>query len=186
MAQSANIQKMSPKHEAILNWILANPTCKYSEVAGHFQVSQPWLSTIIHSHAFQDQLKRRHDELFDVAVVQELGTKLNAAAHMTIDEYMEKVPTMSTDQLISGGDKILNRLGFGTKQNGTVIHGDVTQTNIVNRVSPEILAEARDRIGTHKVGTSDCPTALPHPEAHKGTEIEGVVVRDEGERSADG
>lgn len=171
-----------------MNFILANPTCKYSEVAAHFKVTQAWLSVIVHSHAFQDQLRRRHDELFDAAVVQPLGDKLHAAAHMTLDEYMEKVPTLSADQLISAGDKLLGKLGFGTKTQGTtIVHGDVVQNQQVNHshVSPEVLAEARERIGTNKVGAADSPPALSDPQAAQGSEIEGVAVREKGESGAD-
>lgn len=189
MAKSAQVQKMSPRHEAILNYILANPTCKYSEVAARFEVTQAWLSTIIHSHAFQDQLKRRHDELFDVAVVRELGEKLHAAAHMTLDEYMDKVPNLNADQLITAGDKLLGKLGFGTKS--TVVHGDVVQNTQINttHVSKQVLDEARKRIGwrddTDQVGAADQPSTLSDPKAAQGTEIEGVAIRAEGERGTD-
>lgn len=175
-----------------MNFILANPTCKYSEVAAEFGVTQAWLSTIIHSHAFQDQLRRRHDELFDVAVIQPLGDKIHAAAHMTLDEYMEKVPNLNADQLISAGDKLLSKLGFGTKTNGnsgptTIINGNVVQNNQVNtaHVSPSVLAAARERIGTYKVGAADCPATLPDPDPAPGAEIEGVAIREEGEPGAD-
>ncbi len=186
MAESAQIQKMSHKHEAILNHILANPTQKLGEVAGEFEVTQAWLSTIIWSHAFQNQLAMRQNELFDTAVLQDLGSKLNAAAHMTLDEYMEKVPNLTADQLISGSDKILGRLGFGSRApSGTTIQGDVNQTVVHNHVSKEILDEARSRIGTHKVGQADSAPALPHSDSKNGVEIEGVLVREKGERSAD-
>ena len=68
MAKSVQIQKMSARHEAILQFMIANPTMKMSKVAAHFGVTGAWLSTIIWSDAFQNQLARRHDELFDVAV----------------------------------------------------------------------------------------------------------------------
>jgi hypothetical protein len=129
--------------------------------------------------------------LFDTAVLQDLGTKLNAAAHMTLDEYMEKVPNLTADQLISSSDKILGRLGFGSRATGgTVINGDVSQTVINTQVSKDVLAEARNRIGSYKngqdkVGQTDSAPALPDPNAHEGAEIEGVLVRDEGEPSAD-
>jgi hypothetical protein len=101
---------------------------------------------------------------------------------------MEKVPNLSADQLISAGDKLLGKLGFGTKQNGaTVIHGDVIQNNQVNtaHVSPEVLAEARERIGTNKVGAANSPATLPDPYPAPGAEIEGVAIREEGEPGTD-
>lgn len=177
MAKSAQIQKMSNKHEDILRFIIANPLMKMGDVAAHFNVTFPWLSTIIHSHAFQDQLKRRHDELFDVAIVQEIGGKLEAAAQVTIDAYLEKVPTLTADQLISAQDKILGRLGYGSR-NGDGAIG--TQINVqVNQVDGEILKEARNRIGTTQVGEADSPSALPDKRTNGGAEIEGSFVREE-------
>lgn len=184
MAESASIQKVSPRHEAILNYILANPTEKLGNVAGKFGVTPAWLSTIIHSEAFQDQLKRRQDELFDSAILQDLGGKLTAAAHMSIDAYLEKVPTMDTDQVIAGADKILGRLGYGSGgRGGTVIEGDVNiQTN---HVAPDVMEKARERIGSHSVGEADSAAALPHKEPAKGAIVEGMAVRTERASMAD-
>ena len=181
MAQSAQIQKMSHKHEEILNYLLANPLMQLKEVAGHFQVTQPWLSTIIHSHAFQNQLSLRQDQVFDSAILAGLDEKLGAAAHQTLDAYLEKVPNLTADQLISAQDKLIGRLGYGSG-NGkgtTHIHGDVNVQN--NHVSGELLKEARNRIGTHKVGEASSPTALPDKSADVGTEIEGTLVRAESQ-----
>lgn len=142
---------MSSKHEAILQFMIANPTLKMSQVAASFGVTPAWLSTIVHSDAFQNQLARRHDELFDVAVVQELGDKVTAAAHLTIDEYLEKVPTLSADQLITSTDKLLGRLGYGSKNgNGSTVFNVGEGANIqVNQhqVSPDVVARAREKIG---------------------------------------
>ena len=80
MSASASIQKVSHKHEAILNFLLANPTLQMGEVAVHFGVSFPWLSTIVHSHAFQDQLKRRQDQVFESAILGTVEEKLGADA----------------------------------------------------------------------------------------------------------
>jgi hypothetical protein len=185
MAKSASIAKMSHRHEAILNYMIMNPTHPLSLVAGHFEVSQPWLSTIIHSHAFQDQLARRKDEFFEVAVLQDLGDKLGAAAHQTIDAYLEKVPNLTADQLITAQDKLLARLGYGTsKGNGA---GNGVTVNIQNNhVTKDVLEEARNRIGTHKVGEASGPTALQDQSTHEGIEIEGTLVREESELRTNG
>lgn len=178
MAQSASIQKMSHKHEEILNYLLANPLMKLSEVAGHFEVTQPWLSTIIHSHAFQNQLSLRQDQVFDSAILAGLDEKLGAAAHQTLDAYLEKVPSLTADQLISAQDKLIGRLGYGS--NGAGKPGVAVQVNI-NHVQKEVLEEARNRIGTNKVGETSSPTALPDLSSEVGTEIEGTLVRNESQ-----
>lgn len=179
MAESAQIQKMSHKHEAILNYILANPTEPMGNVAGYFGVTFSWLSTIVHSHAFQDQLSRRKDEMFDSHILQGVGDKLTAAANVTLEAYLEKVPTLTPDQLISASDKILNRLGYGSKgAAGTTINGNVVQNIQNNHVSKDVLEEARSRIGQTQVGQDDSPAALPSAPAKEGVEVEGVAVRE--------
>lgn len=181
MSESASIQKMSHKHEEILNFMLLNPLLKMGEIAKHFGVTFPWLSTIVHSHAFQDQMTRRQDELFDNAVLQTVGEKVEAATQVTMDAYLEKVPDLTADQLISAGDKLLNRLGYGSRQNGVSLKiGDNAQIQI-NQVDKAVVKEARDRIGTSKVGAPDSLPALQDLRADGAAEIEGMVVRKEGE-----
>jgi hypothetical protein len=158
--------------------MIAHPLAPLREVAAHFEVTQPWLSTIIHSHAFQDQLSRRKDEVFDVAVLQGLDEKLGAAAHQTLDAYLEKVPSLTADQLISAQDKLIGRLGYGSNGRGDT-HVQVNVQN--NHVSGEVLEEARNRIGTNKVGEASSPAALPDKSAEVGTEIEGTLVRAESQ-----
>lgn len=183
MSESASIQKMSHRHEAILNFMLSNPLLPMGEVAAHFSVTFPWLSTIVHSHAFQDQLARRQDEVFDSAILQSVGGKLEAAAQVTLDAYLDKVPNLTGDQLISAGDKLLGRLGYGTRQ---VSPGQVNIENLqINQVDSKVLEEARGRIGENKVGAPDSPPALQdqRAELNGGTfEMEGLVVRIEGEQ----
>lgn len=188
MAQSASIQKMSPRHEAILNFILANPTAKMGEVAAAFQVSPAWLSVVIHSDAFQNQLHRRHEEIFDTAVVAPVKTKLNAAVDLTLDRYLEKVTTFDSDQIIDASNKMLGRLGFGTSggKGGTVINANNVQINN-GHVQRDVLEEARSRIGAvsdqerDQVGSPDTQAALPSPSPEEGLEEERLALRTEGE-----
>ena len=160
---------------------MLNPLLKMGEVAAHFGVTFPWLSTIVHSHAFQDQLARRKDQVFDSAVLAPIEDKLGAAAQVTLDAYLEKVPTLSADQLISAQDKLLGRLGYGSKPGGggNTFLGDVNVQ--VNTVEKSILEEARNRIGTTKVRAPDNPPALQDQRSDQGTEIEGLVIRGESQ-----
>ena len=184
MAESASIQKMSHKHEEILNFLLANPLLKMGDVAAHFNVTFPWLSTIVHSHAFQDQLQRRQDQVFDSAVLAPIEGKLSAAAQVTLDAYLEKVPTLTADQLISSSDKLLKNLGYGSNGRGGGDTVNNTQINI-GQVDPNVLKEARDRIGTSQVGAPDSQPALQDHRTNGAAEIEGVVVREESKLRVD-
>ena len=188
MSKSASIQKMSSRHEAILQFMIGNPLLKMSKIAAHFGVTPAWLSTIVWSDAFQNQLARRHDELFDCAVVQELGDKVSAAAHMTMDEYLEKIPTMTTDQLINGSDKLLKTLGYGASAGTTNFNlGDGAQVQVNhNQVGAEVLAKAREKIGKSQVGATDSLPALQVEPSQIAAETQGDSVREEGELPLNG
>lgn len=181
---------MSSKHEAILQFMIGNPTLKMSEVAAYFGVTPAWLSTIVHSHAFQDQLARRQDELFEVAIVQELGDKLTAAAHQTIDAYLEQVPTLTADQLISAQDKLLGRLGYGVSKGTTNFNIEGSAQVQVNQVGGDVLAKAREKVGKTNgkatLGTADNEPALPIEQAPAPAQIEGDSVREESELRSNG
>lgn len=183
MAESAQIQKLSHRHEQILQHLIAHPTQKLGDVAAQFSVTPAWLSTIIRSHAFQEQLALRQDELYDATVVQPLGEKLHSAAHMTLEAYMEKIPNLSADQLAVASDKLLGRLGYGAPRgggngNGTTVNNTYIQNNHVSR---DVLEEARNRIGNNPVGSPDSPPALSSAPSKQGTEIEGMAVREGSE-----
>ena len=188
MSKSASIAKMSNRHEAILQFMIANPTLKMSIIAGHFGVTPAWLSTIVWSDAFQNQLAQRHDELFDVAVVQELGDKVTAAAHMTIDEYIDKVPTLSADQLISSSDKLLKNLGYGARAGTTNFNlGDGANVQVNhNQVNGDVLAKAREKIGATQVGAADSTPALQDKSSEGSFEAKGDSVREEGQPPLNG
>lgn len=178
MAESVQIKKLSNKHEAILQYIVANPTLKYKEVAAHFGVSIAWLSIIINSSAFKEQLAVRQDELFDAAVLSPLSEKLSAAADMTLEQYMEQIPNFTADQAITANDKIFGRLGYGAQKQPVLGDNNNVQVNHYH-VNPQILAKAREKIGATQVGASDSPAALSDKTSKQGTEIEGVAVREE-------
>lgn len=174
------IKQMSSRHEQILNYILLNPTKTYGEVAGHFGVTPAWLSVIIHSDAFQRRLSERQDEIFDCGVLQPISDKLSAAADLTIDKYLEKVPTFTADQLISSTDKLLGKLGFGSKPNGvpsgaTVINGNVYNQVNNHHVPKEIVAEARSKIGntSNQMGKAYKCAALLYQTTYERLEAEG-------------
>lgn len=184
MSASASIQKMSIKHEEILNFLLLNPTRPIGEVAAFFGVTFPWMSTIIHSAAFQNQLKLRQNEVFDSAVLGTVEDKLSAAAQVTLDAYLAKVPMLTADQLISSNDKLLNRLGYGSRPNGAT---HIKAKNVqINMVEGDILKEARDRIGKSEVGQANSQPALQDLRTHGAIETEGVLVRREGESETPG
>lgn len=191
MAQSAGIQKVSIKHESIMNFLLENPTCSLGEVAGYFQISQSWLSCIIHSDAFQAKLRERQDTVFHHTVVATIKDKAALVAHAALDKLADQL-TMGvvTDpkQLTETADKILGRLGYGSNSGNQGVTVNVNNQSL--HVDRTLLEEARERIGrtrqqvleatTAESGEVDQAPALPdnsksESEGASGIQIPGLV-----------
>lgn len=156
MAQSAQVNKVSIKHDAILDFLVANPTLKRSEVAGYFGVTVPWLSVIIHSDVFQELLKQRQDLIFDVAVVRPIQEKLMGTANLAIEKLMESLQfETDTKTLNTVLDTTLSNLGYGQKNQGHPVN---QQNNITLNVSKEDLSAARELIGQARAPRLESPT----------------------------
>ena len=145
MAESAQIATMTPRHENIIAYLIANPTMKKGEVARTFGVTPAWLSTIIHSDIFQAKLRERQDEFFSAATVP-IRDKLEALASMSLDRMLETVETERDPTTIREMAKLaLDRIGHGPQSPNAPSPG-TPQTNVFIGVSPELLAAARERI----------------------------------------
>jgi hypothetical protein len=110
MAQ-VQLQKLSPKHEAIMNWILENPEKPRRECAAFFGVTETWLSIIINSHCFQARLHERQEVIFSV-VASDIPTKLRGVASLALDRVGEALPVSNAEFALDVMDKTLKNLGF--------------------------------------------------------------------------
>jgi len=129
------------KHEAILNYLLANPLVKMGDVAEHFRVSRGWLSLIIHSDVFQRKLRERQDIHFDHSILPAME-KVQLVADMALDRMIECLPYESdVGKLNLVADKALSRLGYGTEAPAG------TQVNVQVNVDRSLLEVARAKIG---------------------------------------
>lgn len=146
---ATQIRKVSIKHDAILDFLLVNPEMKLGLVAAHFDVSQAWLSVIIHSDAFQARLKEKGSDMFGATIVP-LREKLLGVAHVGVDklgEAMENASASSDKQFIADTtDSILKNLGYSPKSAAPIQTGN-TQNNFFV-VDKEALAGAREKMRT--------------------------------------
>lgn len=135
------IQDVSIRHDAIMQFMLANPTVPLGEVAKTFGVTQPWLSCVIHSAAFQDLLKQRQDQMFHFTVVE----KMNAVASKSLDNLMVHLQASNVNPgfNLDVADKVLNRLGYAP-QRAAAPAVQAVQMNF--SVSRDDLAAARAMI----------------------------------------
>jgi len=135
------IQSVRIRHSAIMDFMLANPTIPQGRIAEHFKVTEPWLSVVINSDAFQAELHRRQEKLFDQVVVplrqQVEGVARKALEHLetTLDQKH-----VEPEFALKVADKTLQRLmPTGTTGASAVAN---TQVNYY-QVNPDVLKEAR-------------------------------------------
>jgi hypothetical protein len=162
------IQSTSITHEMIIDWLIANPGFgQMGKCAQHFGCTRPWLSTLVHSDAFQAKLRDRKEEVFETTIVP-LRDKIVGVANRAVEKLGEAIEeTEDPRMLLDTADKMLHKLGYAPK---TVINpaapaGVVNNTqNNFYPVTPELLAAAREKT---KKGDLHA-TTLPSPEGVSG------------------
>lgn len=153
------IKQVSIKHNEIMDYLMANPTIKLSDVASHFGMTQAWLSTVIHSDVFQTLLKSKQDIAFHHTILP-LREKIERVAHQALDRVLETLPfETEVSQVAKVAQNALESLGFGAKPIGpggnTYNFNGPVQVNGALRAE---LEEARALIGRKAVNS------LPPPE----------------------
>jgi len=139
----------------------------FGTLAGIFGVSQAWLSVIIHSDAFQIQLKVKQKESF-AAIVVPLREKLIGVAHLGVDklgEVLENASTTSDKEFIADTtDSILKNLGYSPKSAPPPLSSQPQQNlfvvdKLVLQGAREKMREAANGGGTLIEHESACPPA---------------------------
>lgn len=130
-----------------MNFMIANPTAPLGVVAREFEVTQPWLSCIIHSNAFKTKLREKQELMFG-NLAATITEKLEAVAHTTLDNLLEHVSASNSSPAanLEIADKVLHRLGYAPKS-GPQPAAQGAQVNIYN-VTSDDLAHARTLIAS--------------------------------------
>ena len=140
------IKKVSVKHDAIMDFMIANPATPLRDVAANFQISQSWLSSLIYSDAFQIQLKSKQVEVFEETVIP-LRAKVVGVAHAAVEKLGEKIDKSEDPAFIlETTDKVLHRLGWAPQR---LTKDGPSQTNIQQNfyvADKETLSRAREKM----------------------------------------
>lgn len=146
MAQSAQIAKVNPWHLRLADWLIIHGNSKgwNARAAEEFGVTQAWISTVVHSDAFQDYYQRRNDE-HSKALLSSVAEKIAGAAGQAIDLLAERLElegkVLPYDTLLETVDVLGKRAGLGEHK------GAAPQTTVnVALVSREELEQYRARM----------------------------------------
>jgi len=149
MAQSAQIRKVNPWHARLADWLIINGTTKgwNARAAEHFNVTQSWISTIVHSDAFQDYFQELNGQ-YSQALLSSVREKALGAADQAISEIQNRLDkegkTLPYETLLETADVLMKRTGHG---DGSVGPAQQIQVN-VGLVTREELEHHRARLRT--------------------------------------
>jgi len=142
---ATQIQRVSHRHEAIIDFLLGNPDVKDLNVlCSMLNVSRSWLSIVMNSDAFKVEYTRRRDE-YNQDLAKNVQRKMYDATlkglervNEALDAGEELDPRFALDAV----DKLTSKLGFGAqKGNAPVVELHQHNTHIVDR---SLLQDARD------------------------------------------
>lgn len=148
-SSTPQLKSLRPHHHAIMDYILANPTDNYGSVARAFKVTQAWLSTVINSDLFQQQLQERR-ALLDKQVNDSIMSKLQKMAEKGLDNLLDAQDDEEVSVAVQHDitKTALSALGFlnNGRGNGPSVVVNNNTTNNTMSVTSDAVAAARARI----------------------------------------
>ncbi len=167
---SIQIKKISHRHEAIMDWLLANPHEKNLAVlCDQLNVSRSWLSTVMNTNAFKakfEERRREYNRMVGQDVISKQLKVLDRALDHTLD-YLEQDPeeqAIDPEFAFNIADKMSKNLGFSPSRGGAPMIEE-TRERVVEEhdVHAGTLRVARERMRRTLVG-EEPQAALPAPE----------------------
>lgn len=157
-------ERLNFRHEALIDFMVANPMMTQQDIAKHFGYLQSYLSKLINSGLFRAKLAERRMEVFSVAA-QTNREKLEELSSVVLDRLLVKVEVeQDTARLAKVAELALKAAGYGEPARQPA--ASVTQQNVyfLQPVQREILARAREEsskrfVEPELIQTQDAATA---------------------------
>ena len=156
--QGVQIKRLTARHFALMDTILASPTATLGEIAITFGVSQAWLSTVYHSDLFQAVLNDRRSQIsadFDRTTLGKLRRMADRGLDNLTQALEDEETPLSAQQNIT--ELALKGLGIlGNRSTGPAVVVNNTQQLLVDQ-KPEMadaIAAARARIQARNSGNA--------------------------------
>ena len=113
------IAKMNPTHDAMVDFLLANPGIPQHKIASHFGYTQAWVSSLMASDAFKNALRARKVELIDPTLVATMEERFRELTERSVEKLMELIhtnPNLDPEILIKAATLGAKSLGLGQKE----------------------------------------------------------------------
>lgn len=157
-----SIQKITYRHDAIIDWLISYPQRSLSDCAESFGIGIHWLRRLINTDMFQAEYRRRAQEVRGV-MVHELRNQVMATASMALEESMKRMETgVASERFL--GDTVkttLAALGYGSPAAG----GPSAAASVTINVDASSIVEARERAAMARQGTTPARLVLDAQES---------------------
>lgn len=145
MDEGFTLQKLSHRHHAIMDYMLAHPVKRQPEVAAYFKVTPAWLSTVRNSDLFKARFAERR-RLMD----EDQSTRIASRLADVAEDGIEALSDIIADEEQDGRLKLdatkmaLESLGFLGKGK---VHGEPQQAApaIQVNVGLSVFEKAREK-----------------------------------------
>lgn len=138
------IAKVRYTHDAMIDFIIAQPTISQNALAAKFGYTPAWISQIISSDAFQSRLAARRDELVDPEIIASVKLNFEALVLRSQALLLEKLNRPAEaipDNLVLRTLEAASRAaGYGAKDTSI----NVTVNQVENHL--ELLGENLTRL----------------------------------------
>lgn len=84
-------KRVSYTHADMVDFIIMNPTATGALIASRYGYTQSWVSMILTSDAFQEQLAARRQELIDPTIVATINERFRGLTARSIEVLMHKL-----------------------------------------------------------------------------------------------
>ncbi len=125
---SRNDQYHRPKrvnytHEAMADYIIANPSATHGQIADVFDVSVAWVGRIINSDGFQAYLAARRTELTDPILAHTIEDQLRGLVSQSVEVITEKLEKTRNPEIALQALELGSKaLGFGARDRALQIN----------------------------------------------------------------
>lgn len=112
-AAELTLKNLRWDHEAIMDYMIANPEKTQNEIAANFRYTPSRFSIIINSPAFKEKFAERKAILSDPLIQASIEERLETVARRSLDKLLER---LDNNTPISNGDLIrAAQLGVGDR-----------------------------------------------------------------------
>lgn len=120
-AAAVQIDRISYTHDAVIDYIIANPQASQGNIASTFGYTPAWMSTIINSDAFQARLRSRRGEVVDPTLIATVNDRFKGVLNRSLEKLADLLETPSPPanvilKAVELGARGLDVGGFGRAQ----------------------------------------------------------------------